>query len=131
MNTNVKRRDEIIFGKYEPERYLGGCRRFTCSRDTIETLLNEDFIELDECQNYSPSTKEFLESTIDLEKVEFECYVINADRDDYRVTIEGVDIEINDSNYKDISYAIETFHNADEFNFYHNESSYFLHAWWD
>ena len=28
LNKNVKLRDEIIFGKYKPEKYLGGIRRF-------------------------------------------------------------------------------------------------------
>jgi hypothetical protein len=131
MNNNYILRDTIIFGKYEPESYLGGCKRFTCSRDTILKLLELDFIDPEECQNCSPTTKEFIECTEDFKDALFNCYAISDKRDDYRITIEGLDIEVQDDEYDKISYLVETFHYADEFSFEHNGDSYFLHAWWD
>ena len=131
MNKDYKARDEIIFGKYDPNSYFGGCKRFSCSKETIQTLIDNDFIDLEECQNCSPTTKEFMEYVNDLNDVIFNCYAISPNRDDYRVTIEGLDVEVKDDDYDNISYLVETFHYADEFGFEHNGDSFFLHAWWD
>ena len=131
VNRDHIRRDNIIFGEYNPDSYFGGCRRFSCSKETVQQLLDEGFIDPSECQNCSPTTSEFMEYVRDFDDVTFECYAISPDRNDYRITIEGVDIEIPDNNYDLISYAVETFHYADEFSFNHGSGCYFLHAWWD
>lgn len=131
MNKDYKRRDEIIFGGYDKEKYLGGCRNFTCSYDVMKQLVDENFIELDECQNYSPYTKDFMEILDGVPNVEFMAYAISPDRDDYRVTIEGFEVEISDTDFDTISLLVENFHYADEFSFQHNGDSYYLHAWWD
>ena len=131
MNKDYAERDKIIFGKYEPDSYFGGCRRFTCSKEIMQELIEKNFIELYECQNYSPSTKEFMEYIENIDDVRLNCYAISPLRNDYRITIEGLDVEVADDNYDMISYLVETFHYADEFSFEHNGDSYFLHAWWD
>ena len=131
MNKDFKRRDEIIFGSYEPDKYLGGCRSFSCSYETMKTLVENNFIEMNECQNCSPYTKDFMEILQGVDNVSFEAYAISPDRDDYRVTIEGVDIEIPDWDYGKVCFLVESFHYADEFSFQHFEGVYYLHAWWD
>ena len=131
MNKNYERRDEIIFGKYDPDKYFGGCRNFECTKEVMQILFNEGFIDPDEYQNCSPSTKDFMETVKDIDGVTFGCYAISPDRDDYRITIDSIDIEIPDTDYDNISLLVESFHYADEFSFSHNGDSYFLHAWWD
>ena len=134
MNKDVKRRDEIIFGKYDETKYSGGLRSFTCTREVIEKLIEEDFIDLEECQNYSPTTQEFMDMTdpeSGVTNVEFQCYAISPDRNDYRVTIEGVDVEIQDNDFDSLTNVINAFRSADEFNIGHYAPSFFVHAWWD
>lgn len=131
MNKDYNRRDFIIFGEYDPSTYWGGCKRFTCTKDTMQQLIAEDFIDLDECQNDSPTTNEFMEYTEDFEDVIFNCYAISPDRGDYRITIEGLDIEVADSDYDKITMLVENFRYADEFSFEHVPDAYCLHAWWD
>lgn len=131
MNKDYKKRDEIIFGKYDPESYLGGCKNFQCSYETMKQLVDENFIEPDECQNYSLSTKDFMDVLENIPNVEFLAYAISPDRDDYRVTIEGVEVEIPDTNFDEITLLVESLHYADEFSFHHTGDSYYLHAWWD
>ena len=131
MNKDYAQRDKILFGEYNPDKYLGGCRNFTCSKEVMQTLVENDYIDPNECQNYSPMTKEFMEILHDIDNVRFNGYAISPDRDDYRLTIDGVDVEIEDTDYDNISLLVESFHYADEFNFSHDGDSYFLHAWWD
>ena len=131
LNGDYKRRDEIIFGSCEPEKYSCGYRSFKCGRETIQTLLDEGFIDPNECQNDSPFTHEFMYYTEDFADTTFICYAISPDRGDYRVTIDGVEIVIKDDDYEMISRAVEMFHYADEFSFDHVGNEYHLRAWWD
>ena len=131
MNKDYELRDKILFGKYEPETYLGGCKNFHCSYETMKKLVEENFVELDECQNYSPYTKDFMEMLEGVDNVEFIAYAISPDRFDYRITIEGFDVEISDTDYDTLARLVERCHGADEFNLDHSGNTYYLHAWWD
>lgn len=131
MNKDYKLRDKIIFGEYDPKSYLCGCKNFHCSYETMKELVANDFIDMNECQNYSPYTKEFMEILDGIPSVEFIAYAVSPERDDYRITIEGVDVEIDDTDYDTVSLLVESFHTADEFNFQHDGDKYYLHAWWD
>ena len=133
MNSNYKRRDEIIWGVYDPERYKsGGCCRFYAPAEKAQQLVEEGFIELNETQNESPSTEEFMNSIVGYEDwVEFECYAISPERDDYRVTIEGINIWIPIDKRDDMCRFVEEFRYADEFNINSDENGFHLRAWWD
>ena len=134
MNKDIVRRDKLLFGTYDPEKYMGGIRHFTCSRDVIEKLIEEDFIELDERQNYSPSTQEFMDMTdpeYGLGNVRFHGYAVGSNRDDYRVTIDAIDVEVSDDDFDNLISIIRECRSADEFDIEHNSPSFFLHAWWD
>lgn len=132
MNKNYELRDRIIFGKYDPESYrLGGCKNFHCSYATMKKLFDEEFIDPDDCQNYSPSAKDFMEYLDGVDNVEFIAYAISPTRDDYRITIEGADVEIEDTDYDTITRLVGLFGGADEFTLDHSGSTYYLHAWWD
>ena len=128
---NAITRDEMIFGKYEPEKYSGGCRRFTCDRTLLKKLVENGYADPREQQNESPTIKEFIEYTEDFEDAEFECYAISPKRIDCRITVEGIDIKVHEDEYDKVSYLVETFRWADEFSFEHIRHDYYLHAWWD
>ena len=133
MNKDYKRRDEILFGGFRKERYeLGGCARCDMPYDKFKQLYDEGFIDPDENQNSSPTTKEFMHAVLGCEKwVEFEAYAISPDRDDYRITIEGIDIWIPLDKREDLCRFVEEFHYADEFSLDTDENGFHLRAWWD
>lgn len=132
MNKDVEMRDKILFGKYDPDSYrFGGCKNFHCSYETMKTLIENGFVDLNECQNDSPTTADFMDILDGINNVEFIAYAIGPDRSDYRITIEGVDVEIPDDNYDLFIQLIEHFRYADEFDVSHPDGSFCLHAWWD
>jgi len=133
MNKDYKRRDEIIFGNYRASRYeSGGCARADISIVQLKQLIEEDFINVHENQNDSPNVLEFLN---DIEGHEdnaiFEIYAISPDREDYRVTIEGINIDISDSDKDALCYFIEQWRYADEFTINNMANGYSIRAWWD
>lgn len=133
MNKDVKRRDEIIWGDYNEKRYLsGGCARFDITAEKMKQLIDEDFVDLQENQNESPTTEEFMNAILGCEDwVQFEAYAISPDRDDYRITIEGIDIWIPAPHEYDMCRFVEEFRYADEFSLNADENGYHLRAWWD
>ena len=91
LRRNAENRDELIFGEYNPDAYIGGVRYFeNLSLDTLKTLLEKKYIEADERQNNSPTTAEikaFMERYPDYTA---HGYAVSINRRDYRVTLEGV-----------------------------------------
>lgn len=133
MNKDWVERDRLIFGSCDPDKYFGGLRRFTATKELIVKLLENDFIDRTSTQNHSPSVEMFLEYADNLEnsEISFICYAISGDRPDYGVIIEGIDAVIPDNKYDDISIAVEVFRGADEFSFEHARCAFYLRAWWD
>lgn len=127
LNNNVDERDMILFGeKYNKEKYFGGCRRFDdITLEVLETLVEKKFIDLDECQNCSPTTEEFLEYLKDHNDFCVFGYAISPDRSDYRITIEGISCEENFEDIDELIDFINRFRFADEFMV---DPPY---AWWD
>jgi len=124
MNKDMKRRDEILGISSE---YLGGTAHYKpISLDVLEQLIKEDFVNLDECQNSSPSINEFLEFMKENPKVKAHGYVVHSDRSDYRLSIEGLWVDEEDvTNELKITF-MEWNRFADEFNVKDN-----LRSWWD
>ena len=116
-NKDWETRDKLIFGKADKSRYMGGCRRFSgVNYRTLCTLLEEKFIDPQEAQNNSPTTEEIMSFMKEYPDFTAHGYVVSIDRDDYRVTIEGVD----GSNYASPSMELLTdfinlFRYADDF----------------
>jgi len=132
MNKDFKARERLIFNdEYNALNYLGGIRRFKCSTDKLRTLYAEDFVEANDRQNDSPSLEEFLEYVGDYPTATFECYAVCPEREDYRVTVEGVNLVIPETDYDAVGYFAETFHYADEFSLEHVGHNYHMRAWWD
>ena len=130
MNKNIKERDEIIFGTYDKDTYMGGARHFRYMNvDTLKKLINKGYIELDECQNCSPSTREFFDFMQEYPAFTAHGYAIIDTRDDYRVTIEGIECDRLDdvtSNIEALKDFVRLARFANEFDI--DDGFY---CWWD
>jgi hypothetical protein len=153
MNRDIVKRDKILFGELDEDRYgpefnghRGGVRSFhMASLETIETLIAEDFINVDEAQNNSPTIEEFVKFAKQHpnDEVFFGGYAVHNSRDDYRVSIDV--IKMFTSNIGSLADFAQEFHGADKFECYRvdvNNASriksgkshmggYYCRAWWD
>lgn len=106
------------------------CHRLEMDYPTIKALALLEVAELEETQNNSPTIMEFLEfyesNGCSEEEVIFETYIV-TDREDTRVTIEGILLNHSLSSERCKTNFIESFREADEFEL--GESQY--RAWWD
>lgn len=98
MNINdANTREQIIFGRdYNPETYrYGGMIRFGyLTANDAHKLIDLGLMDPEDCQNSSPTAKEFLDFVDTFgEDWYLHGYVISPERDDYRVTIEGIGCE--------------------------------------
>lgn len=119
-------RDKIVFGDMQlwaPNEikyfeYL--------SYSQLHELIDNNLIELDECQNDSPSVKEFYEFMQQHINTTTHGYVVSPGRDDTRVSLEGIALasEFVDKNV--FSDFIELCKHADEL-----QTQGDLYAWWD
>lgn len=126
MNKDIKTRDEIIFGKYEPNLYAGGYRGFEkMELNTLKELVDKGFADLDECQNSSPSIEEFINFMESHDGFVVNGYAISDDRLDYRVTVTTILATDECDNSKNLKDFVDAFREADDF--YSDK----LYAWWD
>lgn len=126
LNDNVMLRDIIIFGKYDPDNYMGGICRFKISLDTLQELVDNNFIDLDECQNGSPSAQEFLTYMRKWNGYYAHGYTVDIVRDDYRITLEGIGKDTPADSQEELDAFMELCKDADELS--HKDE---LYAWWD
>jgi len=126
MNKDVNKRDQILFEEnFDESKYSGGIRYFeNLILNKLELLLKEDFIDKDESQNSSPTTKEFLEIIKKEPGLTCHGYAVSIERDDYRVSIEGIEGQLNDIK------LIEELNDADEFTIM-NKDPLTIYCWWD
>lgn len=92
----------------------------------LETLVKENFIDLEEQQNDAPCVGDIL--LFMKANPRFTChgYVVSPERDDYRVSIEGVDLNGKPTK-KESKDFIALFRHADEFKC--DETG--CHCWYD
>jgi hypothetical protein len=136
LNPDFKKRNKIIFNDDEH-----GEDKFYPFYDLkitqLTQLLEENFIELEENQNSSPNTKDFLDFATKiiakypelLNRLSFLGYAVEKYRKDYRTTIDGCIIDIDNYSvpHKVISLFTSKFKHADEFRV--NEKH--LRCWFD
>lgn len=123
-NKDDKRRCEIL--GFTPD-YKGGYSGFgAINIAQLNMLLDEKFIDPNECQNESPSTMEFKEFMEKYPEVTAHGYIIGLDRSDYRVTIEGLEYD-GDVSMEMMEDFISNFRNADDFIC----NSGYLFCWYD
>lgn len=133
MNNDIKTRDLLLFGEYEPEKYSGGIRRFVTGLNTLIKLVDLGFADEKECHNDSPKIESFIEETRDygLITVEFEGFAVSSNRSDYRVDIDGIRLQIPKQYENTMCHFVELYSNADEFSLSFDDKYWFIRAWWD
>lgn len=127
LNRDEKVRDEIIFGKYEPEKYVGGIRRFDdLSLGNLLKLVRCEFIDVNERHNSCPHVETILLFMERYSGYFASGYAVSAERDDYRVSLDGLkktgiltEVEKAD--------ALSLFGKADDFRLDENG----LYCWFD
>lgn len=130
LNKNYKRRDQIIFGDKLPN-YTGGCAGFSgLTLHKLRELLRRKFADPEDRQNDSPSIREFYNfaKRWKYQEIGFHGYVISPERDDYRISIEGLEY-IGFLNTKIVMDFTNLCRDADEFSI--DTQQGFLYCWYD
>lgn len=91
----------------------------------LELLLKEGFADPEERQNCAPSIQDIYEFMQQCPGFTAHGYIVTPDRNDYRVSIEGV--ECGDYSMSDLKLFASLFHDADDFTV---EDGY-LYCWYD
>lgn len=121
-----KNRDQIIFGSYNPDKYMGGYRAYSSlSAEQARQLLSKGYASPDDAQNESPTFHELLQFIAKHTGFSLSGYVIDASRNDCRITADCIYGNTDDKQAQ-LDFA-EAFHDADEFTI----DNGFCRAWWD
>ena len=93
LNKDIATRDKILFGKYRPNTYkFGGIRKFdNLDVETLGKLLEMNFADPEDRQNLAPSIQEIYEFMRKYPKYKAHGYAVSDEREDYRISIEGVE----------------------------------------
>lgn len=132
-NRDYATRDTIIFGNPIDWQNccLSGIHSFEAlTVDQLQELLDRGFADPTERQNFSPTIGELFQFG-QSQKIKgfdwtFQGYVVSPNREDYRVSIDGIEWR-GDACYQIIADFEVIAQNADELNIEPN----FLRAWWD
>ena len=122
--------------KQDQERYkllnankedgFGGCTHYDFANvETLKTLIQRGYLDPNEAQNDAPYVLEFIKFMEKYPEFEAHGYIVDNERDDRRISIEGV------RGYPQSAEAAEAFedmfHRADEFNVSEDE----FYCWYD
>jgi len=116
MNKDDKRRHEILGLRFEePQKDKQGYDIRPIENVTLQqlqTLKEEDFLDLEECQNDSPSVGAIIDFIEEHPNFKAHGYIVTPVRSDYRVGLEGV-ICSSPLTMQDIVDCTKTFRYAD------------------
>lgn len=91
LNRDYKKRDKILGMNVKwDKKTLGTYRIEQVNLDTLNLLVSNNFIDLEERQNESPSVKEFMQFLEKQPSFRAHGYAVGPKRNDYRVTLEGI-----------------------------------------
>ena len=125
MNMNDKRRHEIVGLDFSDEKY--DLKRIdNITADKLQILIDEKFADPTDCQNSAPSIADILEFLKANKGFSAHGYIITPKRNDYRVSLEGVD-KRGDISVEDRQAFTDMFRMADEFTCDSNS----CHCWYD
>tara|TARA_Y100001949_G_scaffold134836_1_gene116354 strand:- start:301 stop:714 length:414 start_codon:yes stop_codon:yes gene_type:complete len=127
FNKDYKKRDQLLGIQTDWTDQSGGLEYVEAiSIDQLEKLLIERFIDPNEYQNESPTTRKFYEFMNSFPVATAHGYAISPERDDYRVTIEGLYVNESDVTSELKKKFRELCKDADE---YYDQGE--LYSWWD
>lgn len=127
LSKQAKERDKIIFGKYDPNAYMGGIRNFeNLSAATLRKLVDLGFADPEDKQNDAPTLGELLDFAeyYGPESYVFGGYVVSPKRSDCRVSINSIEFIAEHFDDDDEEQAFE------ELTQYADEKD-IDYAWWD
>lgn len=108
--------------------YSSGIMRFCeMNADTLEWMIANRFADPEDCQNDSPTIREFLDFMHKYPGVMAIGYVVDKSRSDYRLTVEGLEYEGNISKEM-LADIIDNYRLADEFSLDHYDG---FRIWYD
>jgi hypothetical protein len=112
-DDHVQERDKIVFGKSLSQKdYGGGIKHFAgLTHQRCQSLINHNHTDPEDRQNDAPSFAQITDFLQRNPSFTAHGYVVSPEREDYRVTLEGVESD-DDS---DIDEFCRMFHDADEF----------------
>lgn len=130
LNRNHARRDELL--GTAGVRYSGGIKHFAgLDASRFALLLAERFLAPDSRVNESPTAAEFLRFMQRWPAVHAHGYAVSRRREDYRVSIEGLECDLRavpEGARAQLCGEFELFcRHADEY----EETPGRLYAWWD
>jgi len=115
FNKDEARRNGLL-GIVKGESNWGGVIHFqNLTAEILKTLLDEKLADPEETQNEAPSIQEFYDFLVENPGYTAHGYAVDLERDDYRISIEGVEgcAETEEGR----SAFIEMFRFADDFTF--------------
>lgn len=117
LNKDIVARDKIIFGKYRPSTYkFGGIRHFEgLNVKKLKQLLDLNFADPEETQNFAPTIIEIYEFMKKYPEYTAHGYTVVDTRDDYRVSIEGVEKGNPSDSVEEFQDYMNLFSGMDEF----------------
>ena len=121
LNKDIKTRDSILFNDgYQPSQYLGGIRHFKrLNVERLTQLIDNGFVDLTDRQNEAPSIRRIYGFMKKYPNYLAHGYVVDVNRGDYRLSIEGVErgdcTEDGKIPHKEVYDFYELFHLADEY----------------
>lgn len=113
-NKDWKLRDSMLNDVYGNKQEAYDIFRFDgVTADTLQKLVDLKYADPDEYQNEAPPIGEILEFLKENPDFTAHGYAVTARRDDYRISLEGV--EGNSRDFDQISRFMNMFRFADEF----------------
>lgn len=112
------------------DRFYGDvCSYHFLSFEGVKKLVEKKYLYLSERQNYSPTVKKwikFIEENNLQDKIYFHGYMVDNNRSDRRISIEGIQSNENiEFSENELKHIIDFCHSADTFR------TTPLYVWWD
>ena len=127
LNADIKTRDKLIFGEYDPSKYIGGVRKFkNINAETLQKLVDARFADPEGTQNDSPELGEMLAFITKYPDYTVHGYTVIDTRDDYRVTVEGLSKDEPETDINILREFVDMNRWADEF-----EITTKMYCWYD
>lgn len=131
-----RERDLLIFGEHDPEKYMGGIRHYeNLDPEVMDILIQKGYANPDESQNDCPDISECLDFCKRHEGFKLHGYVVSRERNDCRVSVEGVEANGGDVVNQGPEYVdtiidfVQMFRHADDFQIGGENSAWY--CWFD